>query len=56
MNTETLKQKIRCPPAQIRTCGTTAYGSCLRYVSRSVPLVSIRGVLHSFCPNRQGWP
>lgn len=25
------------PPAQIRTCGTTAYGSCLRYVTRSVP-------------------
>ena len=25
------------PPAQIRTCGTTAYGSCLRFVTRSVP-------------------
>lgn len=23
------------PPAQIRTCGTTAYGSCLGYVTRS---------------------
>lgn len=22
-------------PAQIRTCGTTAYGSCLRFVTRS---------------------
>ncbi len=26
------------PPAQIRTCGTTAYGSFLRYVTRSVLL------------------
>jgi hypothetical protein len=25
------------PPAQIRTCGTTAYGSCLGYVTRSDP-------------------
>ena len=25
------------PPAQIRTCGTTAYGSCLGFVTRSVP-------------------
>ena len=25
------------PPAQIRTCGTTAYGSCLGYVTRSGP-------------------
>lgn len=25
------------PPAQIRTCRTTAYGSCLGYVTRSDP-------------------
>ena len=25
------------PPAQIRTCGTTAYGSCLGCVTRSDP-------------------
>lgn len=25
------------PPAQIRTCGTTAYGSCLGYVTQSDP-------------------
>jgi len=25
------------PPAQIRTCGTTAYGSCLGYMTRSAP-------------------
>ena len=23
-------------PVQIRTCGTTAYGSCLRFVTRSM--------------------
>ncbi|WP_323547168.1 hypothetical protein, partial [Pseudomonas sp. RTS4] len=42
------------PPAQIRTCGTTAYGSCLRYVTRSDPQDKDVHFWVLVCRGRQG--
>lgn len=42
------------PPAQIRTFGTTTYGSCLRYVTRSVPLGEDEQFWGLVCKGRLG--